>query len=214
MGKRTGFRSGAWLGLGLAFAIAAATPSKGQTDEPTGTSDEPAARADEASARSREPVQSGKAGGLRMSRAVVCRSIDGYEAYVPLPDAAQTSDEKLLVYYRPLRYKVDFVEGSYQARFTQDAEIRKRGEKKSMRQKLKLFDYTAKSKDPPRQIYIRNTISLKGLEPGDYDLTIILHDELDKAAPASRQVVRFKVIPPHDPRTKKAAEQVEDPPSE
>src|SRR5205823_334415 len=52
---------------------------------------------------------------LRMSEAVVCRSIDGYETYEPLPDAAQTSDEKLLVYYRPFGYKTAFVKDSYQA---------------------------------------------------------------------------------------------------
>ena len=49
------------------------------------------------------------------------------------------------------------------------------------------------------QLYIRNTISLKGLEPGDYDLTIILRDELDKGRSPDRQVVKFKVIPPTTP---------------
>jgi hypothetical protein len=149
-----------------------------------------------------------------MSRAVVCRTINGYEDYVPLPDAAQTSEEKLLVYYRPLRYKVDFADGYYRAHVTQDNEIRKRGGKGIVRQKRNVVDYEPKTKDPPRQLYIRNTISLKGLEPGDYELTIILHDELDKGSPASRQVVKFKVIPPYDPRTKKAAEKAEDPPPE
>jgi hypothetical protein len=138
---------------------------------------------------------------LRMSQAVVCRSIDGFENYEPLPDAAQTSDEKLLVYYRPFGYQTAFVKGSYQAHFTQDAEIRRRGEKAIVRHKKKLLEYTAKSPQPPELIYLRNTISLKELKPGDYDLTIILHDEIAKGPPAT-QVVKFRVIPAQDPRKK------------
>ena len=36
-----------------------------------------------------------------MTPGIVCRSIDGYEDYELLPEAAQTSEEKLLVYFRP-----------------------------------------------------------------------------------------------------------------
>jgi hypothetical protein len=147
-----------------------------------------------------------------MSRAVVCQSIEGYEKFVVLPGAAQTSDEKLLIYYRPLRYKVDYEDGVYRAHLVQDNEIRRRGKKEIVRQKKKVVEYDPKSKDPLGPIYIRNTISLKGLDPGDYDLTIILRDERDKGAPPTRQVVQFRVIPPQDPRAKKAPEKAEDPP--
>jgi hypothetical protein len=136
---------------------------------------------------------------LQMSPAVVCRSIDGYEAYEPLPGAALTSDEKLLVYYRPFGYATALIDGSYQAHLIQDGQIRKRGEKAILRQKLKLLDYTPKSRQVPRYLYLRNTISLKGLPPGDYDLVVILHDALTKAHPAT-QVVKFRVIPAVDPR--------------
>ena len=54
----------------------------------------------------RSPAASGCPGPSSAS------AIDGYEDYKPLPGAAQTSDEKLLVYYRPLRYKSEFVDGS------------------------------------------------------------------------------------------------------
>ena len=121
------------------------------------------------------------------------------------------------MYFRPLRYKIEAGDdGYYRAHVVQDNEIRKKGEKKIVRYKKKVVEYEPKTKDPPKQLYIRNTISLKGLEPGEYDLTIILRDELDKTAPPSRQVVRFKVIPAHDPRTKKPVEKpvenAEDPP--
>ena len=42
-------------------------------------------------------------------------------------------------------------------------------------------------------IFLRNTISLKGLKPGDYELIIILHDEIAKGPPAT-QAVKFRVI--------------------
>jgi hypothetical protein len=134
-----------------------------------------------------------------MSPGVVCSSIDGYEVYERLPGAAMTSDEKLLVYYRPAGYKSVVVDGQYQAHFTQDAQIRKRGEKAILREKRKLLEYKPRNPYPPTFVYLRNTISLKGLPPGDYDLTIILRDEVASGPPAT-QVVQFRVIPAQDPR--------------
>jgi len=146
-----------------------------------------------------------KATSLRMSPGVVCRSIDGYEQYERLPGAAQTSDEKLLVYLRPLGYMTEPVDGEYQAHLVPDFQIRKRGEKAILREKKKAFEYKPKTRERPRLIYLKNVISLKGLPPGDYDLTIILHDELAKGTPAT-QVVKFRIIPPIDPREKEKAE--------
>ncbi len=74
------------------------------------------------------------------------------------------------------------------------------GPKKIIWQKLKMLDYTTPKQDlPPTHIYLRNTISLKGLEPGDYDLIIILHDEVNEGRTAT-QVVKFRVIPADDPQ--------------
>ncbi len=130
-----------------------------------------------------------------MTKGVVCLSIDGYELYKKRPKATLTSEEKLLVYYRPLNFKIAFVDGKYQAHFTQDGQIRKRGEKAVLREKRKLLDSTAKEDYPPENLYLRNSVSLKGLKPGDYDFTIILHDELAKTPPVT-QVVKFRIVPP------------------
>ncbi|MHB1557889.1 MAG: hypothetical protein ACYC61_10445 [Isosphaeraceae bacterium] len=186
------------------FLLLLAPPSWGQDDEPTVRP--------EGAQTGRDDSPTSKAGGLRMSRAVVCSTIDGYEDYKPLPGASQTSEEKLLVYYRPLRYKIESVSDKYHAHLTQDAEIRKKGSKAIVRQKKKLLDYNPKTKDPPRQIYLRNTISLKGLSPGDYELTILLHDELDRGSPPSRQVVKFTIVPPGDPRNRPTPAKPEAPP--
>jgi hypothetical protein len=136
---------------------------------------------------------------LRMTPGVVCRSISGYEDYQVLPKAAQTSDEKLMVYFRPLGYQSEMKDGAYLAHLSPDFQIRKRGEKSILLQKTKMFEYKPKSERPLRYLYMKSVISLKGLPPGEYDLTLILHDEVAKGPPAS-QVVRFRVNPPTDPQ--------------
>ncbi len=136
---------------------------------------------------------------LEMEPGIVCKTIDGYENYEPLPDASQTADEKLLVYFRPSGFQVEKVEKGYQAHLTVDGEIRKRGAKPKLREKKKLIEFKPVYPNPPSFVYVKQAVSLKGLAPGEYDLTIILHDELGKGATAT-QVVRFKVIPPLDPR--------------
>jgi hypothetical protein len=211
MRKPTGFRSGTWRGLGLALVIAATPAAWAQSDRPA---DKSATEPVDSTASSRERPSSPKPGGLRMSRAVVCRTIDGYEKYEPLPGAAQTSEEKLLIYFRPVRYKIDLVDDYYTAHLIQDNEIRKRGKKEIVRQKRKVVEFHPKQKQPLGPFYIKNTISLKGLDPGEYDLTIILRDELDKGSQPSKQVVRFKVIPAIDPRAKNASKKADDPPPE
>ena len=129
------------------------------------------------------------------------------------PGAAQTSDEKLLIYYRPLRYKIDFVNDFYTAHLVQDNEIRKKGKKEIVRQKKKVVEFRPKQKQPLGPFYIKNTISLKGLDPGEYELTVILRDELDKGAAPSKQLVKFKVIRAGDPRAKEPAKKADEPPA-
>jgi hypothetical protein len=206
MGKQPGFPLAAWLGLGLASVIATPPPLLAQSDKPAKSADFPA---ESPASSDQEPSPTPRPGGLRMSRAVVCRTINGYEDYEPLPDAAQTIYEKLLIYYRPLRYKIDLTDGYYRAHLTQDNEIRKRGDKKILRSKRKVVEYAPKTRQPLGPLYIRNMIDLKGLKPGDYELTIILHDELEKDAPPTKQVVKFKVIPRSDPM--KASNKAEGP---
>lgn len=209
MRKFAGIRGRAGVALSLAFVATWASTAAAQSDPAGLDPATPPASAKKSPTPSGDTAPPGKPGGLRMSRAVVCRTIDGYEKYTPLADAAQTSEEKLLVYYRPLRYKIEPVDGMYRAHLSQDNEIRRKGEKRILRQKPRAIVYEPKTKEPPRQLYLKSIISLKGLEPGDYELTIVLHDELDKSAPPTRQVVKFTIIPPSDPRAKKSARDAE-----
>jgi hypothetical protein len=170
-----------WLGLSLSMVPMTDGRSRASGGETQDSTEKPSARKT----------------SLRMSPGVVCRSIDGYEEYEPLPGAAQTSEEKLLVYLRPLGFKTEMVDGAFQAHLVPDFQIRKRGQKAVLREKKKMFEYKPTAPAPPQLIYLKSQISLKGLPPGEYDLTIILHDEVAEGSTAT-QIVKFKVIPPID----------------
>lgn len=199
MREQTGIHGKSRLAALLFLLLGAASELRAQPDPKPGEAGKPAARAASEPAHDEVPGTP-RTGGLRMSRAVICTDIDGYEKYKPLAGAAQTSEEKLLVYYRPLRYTIDYVDGYYRAHLIQDNVLRRRGRKEVLRQKKKVVDYEPKSKEGLGPIYIKSTVSLKGLTPGEYNLTIILYDALDPSAPPSRQVVPFRVIPPHNMR--------------
>jgi len=139
-----------------------------------------------------EPSESDR---LSMSPGVVCRDIVGYEDYEPLPNAALTSDEKLLIYFRPHRYAVDRSGDTYHIHLTQEGQVRRRGEKAVIYRKEKLLDYEWKGTKPPGPVYLRNTIAIKGLKPGDYDFDITLRDKFSKD-PAVTQTVQFRVVLP------------------
>jgi hypothetical protein len=137
---------------------------------------------------------------LKLTPPIACRSIDGYESYEVLPGASLTSDEKLLVYYRPSGYRVEQLGGTAHFHLTQDGQIRRRGEKTVLMRKEKIVEYEVKGDEALGPTYARNTISLKGLKPGEYEFDVILHDRLDEGASAT-QSLRFRVIPAVLPKT-------------
>lgn len=132
---------------------------------------------------------------LVMSRAIACESVAGFADYVGRPTSGLTTDEKLLVYYEPRNFVTERIGKRRQARLVQDVRLRRRDQKAALWSKDKLVDYTAKNDGPISEIYLTNTISLKGLRPGEYDLDIILHDEIGGGRPAT-QTLRFSIKPP------------------
>ena len=46
---------------------------------------------------------------------------------------------------------------------------------------------------PPEQVFIKNSFSLKGLPPGEYEYDIILRDENDPGSTVT-QSVKFRVV--------------------
>ena len=55
---------------------------------------------------------------------------------------------------------------------------------------------------PPEQIFIKNSFSLKGLPPGEYEYDIILRDENDPGSTVT-QSVKFRVVAPVMPKAAK-----------
>ena len=135
-----------------------------------------------------EPVP----GKLSMTPAVACAKINGYDDYEPLDEPIRTRDDKLLVYFEPGGHGYELVDKEYRVHLVEDARIRRRGEKKVLLAKDKFLEYQGKSKVPPLNLYLSNSISLKPLPPGEYDLEIILRDEIDKGPPVS-QIFSFRV---------------------
>ena len=121
-----------------------------------------------------------------------------------LPGAALTAEEKLLVYYRPLDYKTVQEDDFFKAHLTQDGQVRRKGEKTVLLRKKNLLDYEPKSRNPLGPIYLRNSFSLKGLPPGDYEYDIILRDENEPSPPAI-QSLKFRVVAPVLPEPSKEA---------
>ncbi len=144
--------------------------------------------------------------GLSIAGAVACRTIDGYEQYKLLRGPQLTSEEKLLVYYRPLNFKVVSRGDEYIAHFTQDGQIRRKGEKEVLLRKKNMMDYEAKKTMPPDQVFIKNSFSLKGLAPGEYEYDIILRDENDPGSTVT-QSVKFRVVAPVMPKAAKEKKQ-------
>jgi hypothetical protein len=141
---------------------------------------------------------------LRMSQAVVCREIDGFERYERLRGAALTAEEKLLVYYRPLDYTTVQKDAVFTAHLTQVGQIRRKGEKTVLLRKKSLLEYEPKSPNPLGPIYLRNSFSLKGLAPGEYEYDIILRDEYEPGPPAI-QSLKFRIVAPVQPKPSKEA---------
>lgn len=135
---------------------------------------------------------------LSMRPAVACSKITGYGDYVPLNEPVLTRDDKLLVYYEPTGYTYEMVGKEYRVHLVQDGLIHRRGEKAILQSKEKLLDYVGKSKTPPfNNVFLSNTIALKSLPPGEYDLEIVLRDELSKGQVA-KQLLKFRIKLPDE----------------
>jgi hypothetical protein len=143
----------------------------------------------------KEPIKSEDDGSFGIIGLTACREIRGYEDFEPLPAPALAPDEKLLVYFRPRHYKTASVEGRHEAHLAEDCRIRRRGSSAIVWSKPNIVEYRPRADQPPREIYIRNTISLKALKPGDYELEIVLHDKIG-LGPSATHTLSFQVVAP------------------
>jgi hypothetical protein len=141
-------------------------------------------------------------GAFRTTKPVFCTEIRGYEDFDLLPKAEFTQHQKLLIYFKPLHFKTNHKGARYEAYFTQDGKIHRRGEKATLLTKSKM-EFRVAAERPLELIYLKNTYALRDLKPGEYDYEIILRDEIGKGAPAVVRVP-FTIVatPPEEGATK------------
>lgn len=158
----------------------------------------------------REPARP----ALAMSKAILCQRVRGYEDYVERSDASLTTADKLNIYFRPLNYKVEPVEKPdparrYRASFREDARLRRKGQKAVLMKKDNVLEYEPTFASAGEKHYLYSNISLKGLEPGDYEIDLILHDGLEEGSTAT-QTIAFTIVPivgvESDPKSEGTAE--------
>jgi hypothetical protein len=142
-------------------------------------------------------------GSFGFTKPVACVEIKGYEDYVELSGGEITNHEKLIVYFRPRHFKTNRVGRQYESHFTEDVRVRRRGEKAVLWSKMKMVDYQPRADIPRPPIYFHNKIALKGLAPGNYELEIVLHDEIGQTPPATRVLPFVIVEPKEEPAEKK-----------
>ena len=75
-----------------------------------------------------------------MTPAVACRSIDTQGNYEPLPGAALSNEEKLVIYYRPINYQLEHDGTNYHIHLVQDGLLRGRGKKRVLQTKTRMID--------------------------------------------------------------------------
>ena len=152
-----------------------------------------------------DPKDKAETSKLILSDAVVCESIAGFADYVKRDEASLTRDEKLLVYYQVENFGVERVGKEYQVHLVQDIRVRRQGQRAVLQSKDKFYEFKGKSKQRLPWVFMQNTISLKPYSPGDYELEIIVHDEIGKG-PAVSQILKFRVKKPDEPKSKEKAE--------
>ena len=130
---------------------------------------------------------------LQLSQPVACRKISGYEDYVVLEPVELTRDDKLLIYCKPTGHTYSESEGKYRAHLVEDLAIRRKGKQKPLWTRKKAIDFKAESDYPPLKLYLGTTVGLKGLDPGDYEVDLIVVDDLLDEPPVTA-TLEFKVI--------------------
>ncbi|RUL83774.1 hypothetical protein [Tautonia sociabilis] len=133
---------------------------------------------------------------------VLCLSARGFRDFVPREVPELTRDEKLQIYYEPFNYTIIRVEEgkgddarvSYRAHLTQDARLRKAGESRVLQEHREAIDYQPESEHPPVSTFMLYLAELKQFPPGDYEVDLVLRDELAEGRPETKRTVAFSVV--------------------
>lgn len=132
---------------------------------------------------------------FELTKAVLCTEVRGYRDFDRMAEPKLTRDDKLLIYCEPSGFSVERVkpDQGYRAHLTSSGRIRRRGKKEKLFERKDLLDYDVTAAFPPKRIYLKTSLQIKGLSPGDYEFDLIVNDALDETNSVT-QVVPFTVI--------------------
>lgn len=136
-------------------------------------------------------------GRLDLTDPVVCASIVGFRNFEERDDAAYSPDEKLVIYYEPINFLIvrDGPGKPYRADLVQGIRVRRKGSDRVLHRIDEMVEYRPEAPEPPSAIFLSNTISLKGLPPGEYEVDLVLRDRLAEGEPPAERTVPFRVVP-------------------
>jgi len=131
-------------------------------------------------------------GQLGMVDFTICDKVLNFGSYVPNREARVEPGGKLLVYYEPINWFINRVQGRFEFNLTQDAAVLSLDGKELFNQK-KMFTFTMNTAKPVFDLYVTNSLNLEGLPPGRYVYRATLHDEFKNAV--ASQTAEFEVGP-------------------
>jgi hypothetical protein len=179
-------RSATWIAAPLLMTTLLTYPPETRADDPPPT-------------KEREP--------LAISKPIICKEIRGYEDFDVRKDGELQKDEKLLIYYLPLRYEEQAAGERFRVHLTQDGRIRRKGQKAVVYSKKDMLEFKTTYDPRSGRVYLQNIVSLKDLKPGEYEYDILLTDKLGGGT--ATRTVPFKVVatteksdPESEPKTK------------
>lgn len=129
-------------------------------------------------------------GDLRVGTLVMCRSIQGYGQYVPIPAKRVKAGTEVFFYIEPENLFTNRHDNMYQVWFTQDMIVLSATDEVLMEKRDALtFNYTTKS--PVLDIFATNTLTLGPVPPGIYRYKVIVKDRLRNAE--TTEILTFEV---------------------
>ena len=148
-----------------------------------------------AAATTEDPKPSPRAQRPDLTDPIVCLSIRGFRDYEPRDEPALRADEKLQIYYEPFNYLIvrDGPDAPYRAHLSEDVRLRRKGGDRVLSRIDSIVDYQPEESEPPTPLFMATTISVKELPPGDYELDLILRDELAEGAPTVERTISFRI---------------------
>jgi hypothetical protein len=136
---------------------------------------------------------------LAISEPIVCSEIRGFGDFDRLEPPVLSADQKLQTYLQPTGHTInhDSKTDLHSAHLVVDVVLRRKGQKTPIARKDKILDYKPRASSPPTNLYLGTTLSLKGLRPGDYELDLLVKDQLAPAnpKPSASRTVAFKIKP-------------------